>query len=470
MVITDSLSAEVLSRCCVLGAVDSARPDESLSVDELGSRIVGLAGRLAAATCRWLLLVAQFDAREGCAVFGLASTARWLGHYCGVAHRTAVEHVRVARALAGFPELAAAMAAGRLSYSQVRAISRLARDGGHRLVEDLIDAAGHGTVGQLEVLVRGLRTVEEVDSPDGHPQEYVSHSWSSQGQWRMQARLDPERGAIVQSAIETIAGVDGIDQAAALVRMAEIALAAVADTAQPVRGLRGDERAAVIIHLSAADLAAADTGADGASRQASGEPRSAERAAVGRPGLYGRVAGGPGLPDAVVQRLTCAGRIRTAVHDRDGTVLDLGRSHRVVSDRLYRALLLRDEGCCTYPGCANTRDLHAHHVWHWLHGGPTNLANLVLLCAGHHRAQHDGEFRIQRLGRGRFRFRRADGRLLPDHVDPAQFSDTPTPVEDDYADIPADAATTRWIGDRLDRHYAISVLAQHRKQPAHRAS
>jgi hypothetical protein len=90
---------------------------------------------------------------------------------------------------------------------------------------------------------------------------------------------------------------------------------------------------------------------------------------------------------------------------------------------------------------------------------------------GHHRAQHDGEFRIPRLGRGRFRFRfrRADGRLLPDHVDPAALSDTETPVEGDYADIPAEAATTRWIGDRLDRHYAISVLAQHRKQPAHRA-
>jgi hypothetical protein len=93
----------------------------------------------------------------------------------------------------------------------------------------------------------------------------------------------------------------------------------------------------------------------------------------------------------------------------------------------------------------------------------------VLLCAGHHRAHHDGEFRIQRLGRSRFRFRRADGRLLPDHVDPAQFSDTPTPVEDDYADIPADAATTRWDGHSLDRHYAISVLAQPRKRPAHRA-
>jgi hypothetical protein len=242
VVMTDSPSAEVLSVPSVLSVVDSGRPDESLSVDELGSRIVGLAGRLAAGTCRWLLLVAQFDAREGCAVFGLASTARWLGHYCGVAHRTAVEHVRVARALAGFPELAAAMGAGRLSYSQVRAISRPAGDGEHRLVEDLIDAAGHGTVGQLEVLVRGLRTVADVDGPDRRPPECVSHSWSSPGQWRMQARLDPERGAIVQSAIETIAGADGIDQAAALVRMAEIALAA---TAQPVRGLRGDERAAV---------------------------------------------------------------------------------------------------------------------------------------------------------------------------------------------------------------------------------
>ena len=95
---------------------------------------------------------------------------------------------------------------------------------------------------------------------------------------------------------------------------------------------------------------------------------------------------------------------------------------------------------------------------------------MLLLCAPHHRAQHDGEFRIQRLGRGRFRFQRADGRLLPDHVDPAQFSETETPVEDDYADIPPDAATTRWIGDRLDRHYAISVLARHRKKPADRAS
>ena len=482
---TDSASEAALSGPSGLRVVDFARPAEALTVDELGSQIVALAGRLAAATCRWLLLVAQFDAREGCAEFGLASTARWLGHYCGLAHRTAVEHVRVARALAGFPELAAAMGAGRLSYSQVRAISRLVHDGEHQLIEDLIEAAVNGTVGQLETLVRGLRTVEDADGEDQRPGEYFSHSWSSESQWRMHARLDPERGAIVQSAIEAIARAEGITQAAALVRMAEIALAAVGHNEKPVRGLRGDERAAVIIHLTAAELPAANDIALGAQSHDAAEPRSAERTSPSsragsgsaerrhsgehaRP--YARVAGGPGLPDSVVKRLTCAGRIRTAVHDRNGTVLDLGRAHRLVSDRLYRALLLRDNGCCTHPGCANTRDLQAHHVRHWLHGGPTNLANLVLLCVRHHHAHHDGEFRIQRIGRGRFRFLRADGRVLPDQVDPGQLIEDAVPVEHEHADVTAEAATTRWVGQRLDRHYAISVLAQRREQLAHPAS
>ena len=114
---------------------------------------------------------------------------------------------------------------------------------------------------------------------------------------------------------------------------------------KPARGLRGDERAAVLIHLTAADLPAAETVAGDAAPHVAGEPRSAERTTGGpfghggsgiaekrRSGLagrpYARVTGGPGLPDTVVKRLTCAGRIRTAVHDQDGTVPDLGRSHR----------------------------------------------------------------------------------------------------------------------------------------------
>ena len=65
----------------------------------------------------------------------------------------------------------------------MRAISRLAHDGEHRLIEDLIEAALNGTTGQLETLVRGLRTVGNADNEAEHPEEYVSHSWSSEAQW-----------------------------------------------------------------------------------------------------------------------------------------------------------------------------------------------------------------------------------------------------------------------------------------------
>src|SRR5665213_3494043 len=151
----------------------------AVSVDELGKQIVDLAGRLAAATSRWLVLVAEFDARQGHLQFGLASTAQWLTHACGIAHRTAVEHIRVARSLKQYLRLAAEMAAGRLSYSQARAISRvpqLDEPGEPALVDDLIEAARYGTAAQLEVLVRGLRTVDDNETQT-QPAEYVTRSW-----------------------------------------------------------------------------------------------------------------------------------------------------------------------------------------------------------------------------------------------------------------------------------------------------
>src|SRR5450432_4055056 len=146
---------ELVDSTCSVG-----RSSPELSVDQLGERIVDMSGRLAAATSRWLLLVAWFDAREGYLSFGLASSAQWLTHACGIAHRTAVEQVRVGRSLRHYPRLADEMGAGRLSYSQVRAISRIAGPAEQTLVGDLIEVARHATVAQLDVVVRGLRTVD----------------------------------------------------------------------------------------------------------------------------------------------------------------------------------------------------------------------------------------------------------------------------------------------------------------------
>ncbi len=413
--------------------------------------------------------MAQFDARQGYIPFGLVSSAQWLTHACGIAQRTAVEHVRVASSLRHHPRLAEEMAAGRLSYSQVRAISRIAQPGEVGLVDELIEAARHATVAQLEVVVRGLRTVDH-DEQASDRGEYLKQSWSSDSRWQLSARLDPERGALVGAAIDAIVGRDGCSPADALLRLAEIGLASLGDANNPPRELRGDERAAVVIHLDAAQVPvhdedevpprSAERGTDD-----SPDPRSAERDPGDAPipaRPYARIADGPGLPDRVVQRLLCDGRIRTVIHDSASNVLDVGRSHRLVTDRQYRALLLRQHGHCAHPGCPNTKNLHAHHRIHWIHGGRTDLGNLLLLCERHHVAHHAGQFHILPAGASRFRFVASDGRDLSAPIRRSASPDT-RPLEDEHAHVAADAATPRWDGQRLDRPYAISVLAQRRQ-------
>src|SRR3954469_22856962 len=93
---------------------------------ELARAITAGAVRLAAATASWLALVAEFDARGGWHGIGIRSCAEWLAWQCGLAPGAAREHVRVARALAALPLIGAAFAGGRLSYSKVRALTRIA--------------------------------------------------------------------------------------------------------------------------------------------------------------------------------------------------------------------------------------------------------------------------------------------------------------------------------------------------------
>ncbi|HEY0871562.1 MAG TPA: HNH endonuclease signature motif containing protein, partial [Acidothermaceae bacterium] len=274
-------------------------------------------------------------------------------------------------------------------------------------MEDLIQVARHGTVAQLETVVRGLRTVDH-NEPAADPGEYVKEAWTSDSRCQLSARLDPERGAVVAAAIDAIVQRDGCTPAEALERVAQICLASLADAGNPPRDLRGHERAAVVIHVDAARVrprsAEPDPGDDPDDAPGdrvevplprSAEPDPADAPSVARP--YARVAGGPGLPDEVVRRLLCDGRIRTVIHDGPN-VLDVGRSHRLVTDRQYRALLLRHHNHCAHPGCPNAKNLHAHHRIHWIHGGRTDLDNLLLLCERHHLAHHCGEFEVFTLG------------------------------------------------------------------------
>ena len=77
--------------------------------------------------------------------------------------------------------------------------------------------------------------------------------------------------------------------------------------------------------------------------------------------------------------------------------LEVGRTTRVIQPAQRSALAVRDGGC-VFPDCQRPLAwCDAHHVRHWLHGGPTDLANLALLCRTHHRAVHEGGWQLHEI-------------------------------------------------------------------------
>ncbi|MGB9249246.1 MAG: DUF222 domain-containing protein, partial [Mycobacterium sp.] len=101
---------------------------------------------------------------------------------------------------------------------------------------------------------------------------------------------------------------------------------------------------------------------------------------------------GPLLTDAERRYLTCDATCEIWF-EHHGEAIGAGRATRLINRRLRRALEHRDR-VCAVPGCDATRGLHAHHIRHWEDGGPTEMANLVLLCPYHHRLHHRGGITI----------------------------------------------------------------------------
>src|SRR5262245_20767318 len=119
--------------------------------DRLEAAICTMAAQLAASTCRWLLLIAEFDRREAYLEWGCPSTAHWLSWKCAVGMVAARQHVRVARALEHLPVIRARFAAGVLSFSKVSAITRVATP---ETEAELAELAEISTAALLEVTVR----------------------------------------------------------------------------------------------------------------------------------------------------------------------------------------------------------------------------------------------------------------------------------------------------------------------------
>src|SRR6201997_248882 len=131
-----------------------------IPLERLEAQICELAGHLTAATCRFLVLLGDFDDRRGWASWDMSSCAAWLSWKCQMTSGTAREHVRVARALRDLPVIRDEFAAGRFSYAKVRALTRIATPENEA---GLAEIAGPMTGNQLERFARAHRQVSTVD-------------------------------------------------------------------------------------------------------------------------------------------------------------------------------------------------------------------------------------------------------------------------------------------------------------------
>lgn len=175
-------------------------------LERLGDEIAELAGHIHAATYRLLVLICEFDQREGWGG-GFKTCAHWLSWRTGIALGPAREKVRVARALEHLPLLSEMMLSGELSYSKARALTRVATPNNE---EELRDFAQAGTASHVEILVRAWRRLdrleEESQERDRHKTRWLQLWPDEHGMYVLQGRLDPEVGVMLKQAIEAATG------------------------------------------------------------------------------------------------------------------------------------------------------------------------------------------------------------------------------------------------------------------------
>ena len=205
---------EHMGETCALSITDdrmngspagAAAPDLGaplVPLERLEERICELAAHLAAGTCRFLQLVAEFDARRGWASWDLPSCAAWLAWKCQVAPGTAREQVRVARALAGLPVITAQFAAGRMSYAKVRALTRIATAATEA---GLAEITGPMTAAQCERFAAAHRTACDEEELANRTARRVRVQVAEGGSVTITARLPATDGAVVLQALRAAA-------------------------------------------------------------------------------------------------------------------------------------------------------------------------------------------------------------------------------------------------------------------------
>jgi hypothetical protein len=407
----DELAAQDLD-----GLADGVRAQRVLELRGMVDRLEG----------QWLKELATVDA---CGAAGAelgeqaGSTAGWLRNRLRLGVGAAHASVRTARALFGGPLAATADALtdGAISPAHASVLAHGTQDLPDHLTLEaepvLVEAARRLDPPRLRRVLGHLRLVADPERADDRAQRrqqrrglWLAATW--EGMVAVHGLLEPEAGHTLMAALEP--------------------LACPADAQDPRSG--GQRRADALTELARRSLEAGRLPQTGGVRPQLTVTVDLD-SLLGRPGGVGGEVGwaGPLDPEAC-RRLACdgtltrvlvtrhpsgqlhpaseleglEGRLRAALTLLPPTLggaptqpLEVGRTSRVVRAAQRAALAVRDGGC-GFPGCGRPPAwCEAHHLRHWLHGGPTDLANLALLCRAHHRAVHEGGWRLDRGPDGR---------------------------------------------------------------------
>jgi hypothetical protein len=422
--VADQLASQDLDRLS-----DGVRAERVLVLRQLVDRLEG----------QWLKELAGVDAHGAAGAEAdqqVGSTAAWLRNRLRLGGGTASSSVRTARALFRGPLAATAQAltGGELSVAHAQVLASAT----HSLPK-------HVTVEAEPVLVEAAR---RLDPPRlrrllGHLLQIADPDGADRDRERRHGR----RGLWLAPTFEGMVAVDGLlEPEAGQTLLAALEPLARPDSAQDARS--GSQRNAdALTELARRSLEAGRLPQSGGVRPQLSVIVDLD-SLLGHPGAVGGEVGwaGPLDPEAC-RRLACDGAVTRVLvthnpnhdpkaqtpskaHDPDAShqrgteglqerlraatallpptlggaptqPLEVGRTTRVIQPAQRSALAVRDGGC-VFPNCERPLAwCEAHHLRHWLHGGPTDLTNLALLCRAHHRAVHEGGWRLQRGPDGR---------------------------------------------------------------------
>jgi hypothetical protein len=328
------------------------------AADELEDRLAVVVGQLNALHAQLVELVAEARDTGAWSGLGIRSLTHWLTWKAGVTNERANALVRLADATSTHPELSTLFADGRLTVDQAAIAVRVDPRHDHRVAE----MAPMATVNQLRTIVRcSLPVVPPPADPEqpsaAAPTDSVSTWTSDDGRYHLHADLSADHGRVVDAALR-----------------------AARDR------LRQDSPAARITWIDALlDVAERSVGAEAPARRERFRINLFLDPSAPVPATW---PDGTTLPDLIRDHLTCDGLL-SPVFTADARPTAVGRTQRIVPERLRRLVLHRDHAC-RVPWCGARHDLDVHHIVHWLLGGPTDYENLVALCRRCHRAHHHG--------------------------------------------------------------------------------